>query len=211
MITRRSGLLALLALSVLAGCGPKSPPVTALPSEATVLALGDSLTSGVGAKPGEDWPSLLAQSTPWDIINAGISGNTSAQGLARLPMLLQAHSPDLVIVGLGGNDFLRRLPTEQTRNTLTDIVKTIQAANAQVVLVGIPEANLLAAASGSLSDHPMYEAIAQELKVPLIGDIWGPILSDPELRADTVHANAEGYATFAQALEEALRKQGFLQ
>ena len=211
MITRRSGLLALLALSVLAGCGPKSPPVTALPSEATVLALGDSLTSGVGAKPGEDWPSLLAQSTPWDIINAGISGNTSAQGLARLPTLLQAHSPDLVIVGLGGNDFLRRLPTEQTRSTPTDIVKTIQAANAQVVLVGIPVANLLAAASGSLSDHPMYEAIAQDLKVPLVGDIWGPILSDPELRADTVHANAEGYATFAQALEGALRKQGFLQ
>ncbi|MDH1903237.1 GDSL-type esterase/lipase family protein, partial [Comamonas aquatica] len=100
MIPRRTALLALLSTSVLLACGAKTPPVAAVPAGASVLALGDSLTAGVGARPGEDWPSLLAESTGWEVTNGGVSGDTSAQGLARLPPLLQEHAPRLVIVGL---------------------------------------------------------------------------------------------------------------
>lgn len=175
MIPRRTALLALLSTSVLLACGAKTPPVAAVPAGASVLALGDSLTAGVGARPGEDWPSLLAEHTGWEVTNAGVSGDTSAQGLARLPALLQEHAPLLVIVGLGGNDFLRR-----------------------------------AAPGATPSDHPLYQELAQELKVPLIANLWGPILGDASLRADQVHANAQGYAAFAQALEQALRRQGLL-
>ena len=83
MIPRRTALLALLSTSVLLACGAKAPPVAAVPAGASVLALGDSLTAGVGARPGEDWPSLLAERTGWEVTNGGVSGDTSAQGLAR--------------------------------------------------------------------------------------------------------------------------------
>ena len=210
MIPRRTALLALLSTSVLLACGAKTPPAAAVPAGASVLALGDSLTAGGGARPGEDWPSLLAEHTGWEVTNGGVSGDTSAQGLARLPALLQEHAPRLVIVGLGGNDFLRRAAPGTTPEALEQIVRSIQAANAQAVLVAIPQPSLMAAAGATPSDHPLYQELAQELKVPLIANLWGPILGDASLRADQVHANAQGYAAFAQALEQALRRQGLL-
>ena len=212
MLNRRATLLALslVLTGALTACSDKPVRGTAVPAEAHVLALGDSLTAGVGAKAGEDWPSLLAERTEWNITNAGISGDTSAQGLARLPELLQAHSPSLVIVGLGGNDFLRRAPAAQTTAALRSIVQAARAAQAQVVLLAIPQPSLMAAAGAKPADHPLYQELAKELKVPLISNIWGPILGDANLRSDQVHANAQGYAAFAQALEAALRAQGFL-
>lgn len=211
MIYRRAGLLALLCLPLFTACGGKTPAAQPVAAGSVVVALGDSLTSGVGAKTGEDWPSLLAELTEWDVINGGISGNTSAQGAQRLPELLSEHAPSLVIVGLGGNDFLRRQSPDMTRQSLTQSVRNAQAAGAQVVLVAIPEPSLMAAAGAVPSDHPLYASLAKELNVPLISGLWGPILGNPDLRADTVHANAQGYAAFAQTLVQALRSAGFLQ
>lgn len=210
MLHRRATLLALLSCTALLACGDQAPATLAMPAGATVLALGDSLTAGVGAKDGQDWPSLLAERTGWDIVNAGVSGDTSAQGLARLPDLLHTHAPSLVIVGLGGNDFLRRAAPANTTEALTQVVQQIQATNAQVVLVAIPQPSVLAAAGATPSDHPLYAALADKLHVPLAANLWGPILGDASLRADQVHANAQGYAAFAQALEAVLRQQGFL-
>jgi len=210
MITRRTGLLSLVVATLLLACGDKAPTTQPLAAGATVLALGDSLTSGVGAQRGEDWPSLLATMTQWHVINAGVSGDTSAQGAARLPDLLREHAPSLVIIGLGGNDFLRRQSPDITRQSLTDSVRTAQAAGAQVILVAIPQPSLMAAAGAAPSDHPLYATLAKELNTPLFAGLWGPVLGDPALRADAVHANAQGYAAFAQALESALRNAGFL-
>lgn len=95
--------LALLSLTLFA-CSSESK-LPALPSNSTVLILGDSLSYGTGATKGEDYPTLLAQNTGWQIINAGVPGDTTAQGLARLPNLLVEHQPSLLIVELGGNDF----------------------------------------------------------------------------------------------------------
>lgn len=210
MITRRTGLLSLVVATLLLACADKAPTTQPLAAGATVLALGDSLTSGVGAQRGEDWPSLLATMTQWNVINAGVSGDTSAQGAARLPDLLREHAPSLVIIGLGGNDFLRRQSPDTTRQSLTDSVRTAQAAGAQVILVAIPQPSLMAAAGAAPSDHPLYATLAKELNTPLLAGLWGPVLGDPALRADAVHANAQGYAAFAQALESALRNAGFL-
>lgn len=210
MLQRRTLCLSLLGATALAACGKSTPSTPAIPSNATVLALGDSLTAGVGAPPGQDWPTLLASMTGWNIINGGVSGDTAAQGLARLPQLLQAHSPSLVIVGLGGNDFLRRQSTDATHQALTAIVQAIEAQGALVVLQAIPQPNLLAAAGATPSDHPLYAELAKSLKVPLIAGVWGPILGDPALRADAVHANAQGYAAFAQAQHQALRELGLI-
>ena len=207
---RRTALLCLLALPVLMACRGKPPQGQALAAGTTVLALGDSLTAGVGAQPGQDWPSLLATMTQWEVINAGISGDTSAQGLARLPDLLAAHTPRLVIIGLGGNDFLRRQPAAATQQNLAQAIRLAQASGAQVVLQAIPQPSLLAAVGSTPSDHPLYATLASEFKIPLLSGLWGDVLVAPEMRSDAVHANAQGYAAFAQAQFQALQQLGFI-
>ncbi|PAT35486.1 arylesterase [Vandammella animalimorsus] len=196
-------------IAALAACRRRRAKAQPVPAGATVLALGDSLTQGVGASAEQAFPPLLAQATGWQVVNAGVSGDTSAQALARLPELLQQHRPQLVIVGIGGNDFLRRQSTSQTKQNITRIVQACLDANAQVLLVAIPGLGLLATA-GLLSDHAMYEEIADELGVPLLADAWAQVLSEPQLRSDQIHANAQGYAVFADKLLAGLRAHGLL-
>jgi acyl-CoA thioesterase-1 len=204
-LERRTFLAALLAAGV-AGCGRK-PRLPALAAGETVLALGDSITFGTGAAPEASYPTVLARLTGWNIVNAGIPGDTSAGALARLPGLLQEHSPKLVLVSIGGNDFLRKVAPAETRANILRICQQASAA-AQVVLVGIPEFNLLAAVGRSLGDHAMYGEIAKELKLPLHTGGWAKVLSDPSLRSDAIHANAQGYAKFAEGLAETLKDVG---
>lgn len=205
----RRRLLAAALLLPLAGCGRKRKLAT-VPAGATVLALGDSLTFGTGASPETSYPTVLARRTGWTIVNAGIPGDTSAQALARLPELLRQHTPSLVLVSIGGNDFLRRLPPAETLANVRAICQQAAGAGSQVLLVGIPEFSVFAAASRSLADHPLYAEVAQELKVPLHAGGWAAVLSDPALRADAVHANAKGYEVFAQGLAATARELGLL-
>lgn len=201
--------LASLTLVPLSGCGRKAPNAQAVPPGATVLALGDSLTSGVGASADTAYPAVLAQLTGWQVVNGGVSGDTSAQALARLPGLLQQHQPALVIVGIGGNDFLRRQSASTTASQVRQICEQARASGAQVLLVAVPELSLMAAA-GRLSDHPLYEEIAEALKIPLHAKGWSSVLAQERLRSDQIHANAAGYAEFAQGLADTLRQTGLL-
>lgn len=203
-------LAALPALGLLPACGKRAPKAQALPVGSTVLALGDSLTSGVGATPDTAYPAVLQTLTGWQVVNGGVSGDTTAQALARLPALLQEHQPRLVIVSIGGNDFLRQMSAGAAKATISEISRTAQAAGAQVLLVAVPQVSLLAAGTGSLQDHPLYAELAGELKLPLHAEGWARVLSRPELRADTVHANAQGYQVFAEGLVQTLRQVGWL-
>jgi acyl-CoA thioesterase I len=206
---RRRGLLAAaLAAPALAACGRKPAKLAALPAGATVLALGDSITFGTGASPQASYPAVLAGLTGWNVVNAGVPGDISSAALARLPDLLQQHTPALVLVSIGGNDFLRRVPPDSTRANIRGICKQARDAGAQVVLVGIPEASALAAAARSLGDHAMYEELATELKLPLHAGGWSRVLSDPALRSDPIHGNAQGYEAFASGLAQRLRELG---
>jgi len=210
---RRRTLLAglsALALAPLVGCGRKAPRAQLVPPGATVLALGDSLTSGVGA-PAADaaYPAVLERATGWKVVNAGVSGNTSAQALERLPSLLQQHQPSLVIVSIGGNDFLRRQSAADTRANIRRICTDARASGAQVVLVGVPAPTLMAAV-GRLSDHALYAEIASELKIALHGGGWTAVLTQQHLRADQIHANAAGYEEFVQGLLRTLKGAGLL-
>jgi acyl-CoA hydrolase len=208
-VARRRLLLAALSTAALAACGRKpQPKLGAVPPGATVLALGDSITFGVGATPETNYPSVLAKLTGWQIVNAGISGDTSAGALARLPALLQEHSPKLVLVSISGNDFLRRVPSADTRANIREICELAAASGAQVLLVSIPEFNGVAAATRSLSDHPMFDELGKELKVPVHAKGWAAVLSDPALRADPIHANERGYALFAQGLAKTAQDLG---
>jgi acyl-CoA thioesterase-1 len=207
---RRAFLLAPAAAALLAACGRKAK-LAALPAGATVLALGDSLTFGTGASsPQSSYPAVLARETGWSVVNAGVPGDTSQGALARLPALLQEHAPSLVVVGIGGNDFLRRLPVADTRTHVRAICRQAMAAGAQVLLVAIPEVSALAAAARSLGDHALYAELASELEIPLHAGGWAGVLSDPALRSDAIHANDRGYAQFARGLGERVRELGLL-
>ncbi|WP_411882106.1 GDSL-type esterase/lipase family protein [Polaromonas sp. YR568] len=198
------------ALVLAAGCSKKAKTQgKTLPKEAVLLCLGDSLTYGFGATAGAGYPQHLEQLTGYVTKNAGINGDTAEGALARLPALLQENTPGLVLISIGGNDFLRNLPLERTRAALKSLVQTA-AASAQVVLVAEPKPVALSAMTNSLKDHEVYAEVAKETGTPLFSDGWSYVLSRSELRSDQIHANAEGYKVFAERLAAWLRDMKFL-
>ena len=202
----RRQLLIGSAILALAACGKRSRTRT-IPAGSTVLALGDSLTYGYGAPPAAAYPAQLSALTGWKVINGGVSGDTAADALARLPGLMRLR-PGLVIVSIGGNDFLRRLSESTTRANIGKIIRTIQAAGIPAVLAGIPHLGA-GALFGRLSDHPLYQETAEQYRLPLFGGAWSEILGNPALKSDPIHANAAGYRLFAEKLKAFLEEQGF--
>ena len=201
------GLLFLLVM-LLAACGG-SKKEAALPTGSKVLALGDSLTAPHGVKPNEALPTLLGQKTGWVVINAGISGDTSAGALARLPALLDEHQPQLVLVSLGGNDMLRKLPQAQTVANLGQMLDLVKASSAKAVLLATPKPSIAGAVFNSLSPAEFYAEVAKNKKVPLIDDALPEVLSDTALKGDQLHPNAAGHALLGEKIHEALKKIGF--
>ena len=204
-----SGLAGLLPL-LGAGCSRAPVRGQPVPAGARALALGDSLTYGTGAPADAAYPAVLARLTGWDVVNAGVPGDTTAQALARTPGLLDEHRPALVLLGIGGNDLLRRQDEGAARANIERIVQAARGAAAQVLLIAVPRPTVAARVTGSLSDHPMYAEIAQAQALPLHADGWSQVLADERLRADAIHANAAGYERFAQGLLATLRAAGLL-
>jgi acyl-CoA thioesterase I len=196
----------------LAGCGKSATGMQGqrLTAGAKVLALGDSITQGVGAAPEAAYPAVLASLTGLNVVNGGVSGDVSAQALERLPSLLADHQPALVIVSVGGNDFLRRLPATDTEANIRRIVALSRQAGAQVLLVAVPQPTFGAAVGAGLNDHPLYARLAGELQLPLHEGGWARVLGDATLKSDQIHANAAGYRTFAEGLAATLRSSGLI-
>ena len=208
---KRRTLIAAGALA-LCSCGRKKPAAgVALPAGSTVLALGDSITFGTGANSAAAYPAQLAALTGWNVINAGVPGDTAAQAVERLPALLAEQKPALVILSAGGNDFLRRLPAAETEAALRSAIGLARDGGAQVLLVAVPKPSIGAALGTGLSDHPLYAKLADELKLALHANGWATVLGDEKLRADQIHANAAGYRAFAEGLAATLRSTGYLQ
>lgn len=190
------------AMLLAAACSSDTPRLPPLAEDATILAFGDSLTYGTGASSGESYPSVLARLTGRTVINAGVPGDTTTGGLARLPEALEESSPDLVILCLGGNDFLRKHPHAMTRGNLERMILMVRAENIPLLLVAVPEPALF---SGSA---PVYEQLAKEMKLPLENRIVNKVLKDNDLKSDPIHPNAAGYRLIAEALAELLKKAG---
>ncbi|MEP1596511.1 MAG: GDSL-type esterase/lipase family protein, partial [Halieaceae bacterium] len=142
--------------------------------------------------------------------NAGIPGDTAREARSRLAALLDQHRPGLVIIELGGNDFLRKYSTDSVRESLRDIVRQSRESGAITVLVGVPQFSLLRATAGALSDSPIYEALAEEEGVLLAADVFSDVLSEEALRADPIHPNAVGYEQMATELVALFRQWGLL-
>lgn len=166
----------------------------------TVIAFGDSLTAGHGASAGEDYPSRLSKLTGRSVLNVGVSGDTTEAALARLDQDVLLQSPRIVIVGLGGNDYLRGVPISSTETTLRQIIRKIQSAGAMVVLIGFKFPSLNA------NYENMYERVAEEEGAFLIAGTLKGILTDPALKSDEIHPNARGYELMAERISGPLRK-----
>ncbi len=205
---RRLFLLTLTGL-LAAGCSRKAR-LAALPAGSVVLAFGDSVTFGTGAAPGEDWPTLLAGLSGWQIENAGIPGDTAQAGKQRLPILLEQHRPALVLIEIGGNDFLRRRSQSAVKEDLRQIIQLSTASGARVALVAVPELSLLTVVSRRPSDAEIYRELADEEKVVLIPEVFSDILAQPALCADKIHPNAAGYRQMASAMHARLKVSGLL-
>ena len=197
-------------LTVLLGACSSEPGYPVLPAGSTVLAFGDSVTYGTGAADGQDYPTLLAQATDWKVINAGIPGDTAQQARSRLQPLLEQHQPALVIIELGGNDFLRKRRESAVQEDLHHMIEQSQSFGAITVLVAVPRLSLLRAGIGALSDSDIYQELAERTAVILVPDLFSDILSDETLQADAVHPNAAGYKAFTTGLIDVLRERGLL-
>lgn len=167
-------------------------------TDETIVCFGDSLTEGVGANAGEDYPSALSRELAYPIVNAGRRGDTTGDALTRVAEVL-GQNPRLVIVLLGGNDFLRQVARSETKKNLAEVVRRIQAQGAMVVLAGIR--------LGIFRDEfaPIYEETAKESGAYYIPQVMEGILANPQLKSDPIHPNGAGYRLIAQRIAEKIR------
>lgn len=193
----------LFAATLLGGCG-KVPQIAPLATADVVLAFGDSLTYGTGASPPESYPAQLQALIGRTVVNAGVPGEISGDGLQRLPGVLEEVQPKLLILCHGGNDFLRKLGEATAAANVRAMIKLAQAKGVGVVLIATPKPGL------SISPPDFYAEIAKEFAIPFNDDALKSILRDNELKSDLVHPNAKGYAQVAQAVAKLLKKAGAL-
>jgi lysophospholipase L1-like esterase len=194
--------LALVALVLaLVACGER-PKLERLPSDAVVLAFGDSLTYGTGAAESESYPAQLEHLIGRRVVRAAVPGEVTAQALARLPQALDEHTPRLLLLCIGGNDFLRRLGNPQAEANVRAMVKLARSRGVDVVLIGVPEPGL------SPAPPAFFAAIAREFDLPYEDAAMAEVLKESSLKADLIHPNARGYRVIAERLAERLRHSG---
>ena len=194
-------LRALLLAALLAGCG-KVPQILPLGNDDIVLAFGDSLTFGIGASAAESYPAQLQTLIGRKVVNAGVPGEISGDGLRRLPGVLDEIQPRLLILCHGGNDFLQKQSETTVAANVRAMIKLAKDKGIDVVLIATPKPGL------SISPPDFYAALAKEFAIPFNDDVLKSILRDNELKSDLVHPNAKGYAQIAATVAKLLRKAG---
>jgi acyl-CoA thioesterase-1 len=182
---------------LLSGC---QQPLANLDSPgSTIVCFGDSLTAGYGADPGHDYPSLLKEKTSLPVINTGVYGNTTADALLRLDKDVLAHDPKIVIITLGGNDFLRGMTVDETVSNMTKIIDRIKEHKAMVVWAEVQ--------TGVLGDPNLdaFKALAGREHIMLISNILNGIIDHPAYKYDQIHPNNEGYKIMADKIYQNIK------
>lgn len=183
--------------------------VASTPARPRIVALGDSLTAGLGLSPDQAYPSLLqrrldAEGLKYEVVNAGVSGDTSAGGLSRLDWALDGDVR-VLLVALGGNDALRGLPIEELNRNLARIIERAQARGVQVILAGM-EAPPNFGQAYIVSFHQVYPVLAQKYKISLVPFLLQGVAGIESLnQRDGIHPTAEGARMVADNLWPILR------
>jgi acyl-CoA thioesterase-1 len=176
----------------------------------TIVVVGDSLSSGYGLTAEQSWVSMLrerlaSEAYGYDVVNASIAGDTSAGGLARLPRLLKEHSPDVVVIELGGNDGLRGLPLAEMKKNLAAMIERSQKMGAQVVVVGmyIPPNY---GPDYTQQFFGTFGELAKRYKTALVPYLMEDFALKPEyFQPDRIHPTAEAQPLMMERVWKALR------
>ena len=181
-----------------AGCASKVANEDSLGKN--IICFGDSLTEGVGASAGGDYPAVLGKLLGKPVINSGRSGETSGNALARIETDVLERDPLLVIVEFGANDAFQRIPPEETFHNIEKIVSLIEGKGSMVALITVK----MGLFSDAYTDE--LEAIAKKRQALWIPDIMQGILTNPRLKSDQIHPNDEGYRVMAEKIHRAIRR-----
>lgn len=201
----RSGRIMILTLLLagLVSCS-QPPALPGLADDAVILAFGDSITFGTGTNKEDSYPAVLARLTGREVINAGVPGEVSADGLKRLPGLLDEIQPALLILCHGGNDMLRQQDMRMTADHLRGMIRAARERGVAVVLVAVPRPGVFLRPAG------FYEEIAAAFDIPVEKEALPEILADRHLKSDVIHPNREGYEKLAEAVASLLGSAGAL-
>ncbi len=185
-----------------AGCAAE-PRFTALPPDGTILTFGDSLTAGNEEEASSSYPAQLEAVIGLKVINAGVSGEVSAEGLERISRVLDETSPSLVILLHGGNDLLQGNNEQTIYENLKAMIVSAKSRNIQVLLLGVPRPSILLG-----GDAPLYERAARDTGVPYFRNAFKDILSNGALKTDSIHPNAQGNRRLAEGIAKFLKERG---
>lgn len=179
----------------------KEEEIKNYPSSGTdIIAFGDSLVQGVGASSKDkNFVSLLSYKIGRPITNLGISGNTTKDGLSRLTEF-DDYKPKVVLLLLGGNDYLRKVPIEETFINLGKIIEDLQDRGAVVILLGVR--------GGIIGDNfdTEFEKLEKKYKVAYVPDVLDGLITNPKYMSDAIHPNDAGYAKIVDRIYPILNK-----
>jgi lysophospholipase L1-like esterase len=194
--------LIILLFVLLTGCSPSVPKLPKLAQDSVILAFGDSLTYGTGATEETSYPAVLQSLIGITVTRSGVPGETTAESLVRLPDVLDENTPKLMLLCIGGNDFLRGMSERVAADNIRSMIRLAKEKGADVILIGVPKFGF------TLSPPDFYQKIADEFHIPYESDVMQHILINKALKADAVHPNAKGYRVFAEAIAALLKKSG---
>ncbi|UCC94660.1 MAG: arylesterase [Candidatus Omnitrophota bacterium] len=191
----------IISFLILISSGCSAPIIKNLDNQgANVICFGDSIAQGAGIDKEHSYPYLLGKLIGRPVINAGAGGDTTISALERLERDVLAKDPSLVIIELGGNDFLRRVPKEVTFMNLEEIIGKIHAKGAAVVLCDISSKHVLGGYRRG------FRRLAKKTGSILVPGLLVGILENPHLKFDHIHPNREGHAVIAQRIYKEIRK-----
>ena len=173
--------------------------------DAVILAFGDSITYGTGSSEAANYPNILSALSKHKVINLGVPGEISRDGLSRLPSALDEYDPEIMILIHGGNDILRKIPEQKTAKHLKQMIKEARQRDIKVVMLAVPKPSLFL-----LENAEFYQKVAEQQKIPIDLDTLPQILSTKKLKSDTIHPNNLGYRLMAENIYNLLLETGAL-
>ncbi|OYQ75574.1 acyl-CoA thioesterase [Wohlfahrtiimonas sp. G9077] len=181
-----------------------------LGQDAKVLAFGDSITLGYGVGAQESYPYVLSELSGWQVINAGIGGETAEAANNRIDAAMVQHQPKLVLIELGGNDFLNNVEPSAVKENLRRIIRRVKRHNAIPVLIAIPALSSSMMVTTNIEDAPIYADLAREEEINVVPDVFSMLLRTPRYKKDLVHPNGEGYRVLGEAIYLQLHGMGLV-